>query len=71
MTEAEQRLAECQEAIRRVLLKGQRFRKGDREVQLPELASLRLLEVQLTNEVAAEKARLSGRARSRVKFTRI
>ncbi|RMH85214.1 hypothetical protein EA796_06810 [Pseudomonas sp. AOB-7] len=71
MTEAQQRLADCRAAIRSILEKGQRVRKGDREVQRAELASLRVLEGQLAAEVAAETARLGGRGRSRLTYPRI
>ncbi|WP_236211338.1 hypothetical protein [Metapseudomonas otitidis] len=62
-TEAEQRLAEVRQAIKEVMSKGQRLRKGDREIQRAELASLRVLENQYLNQVTTEKARSSGRNR--------
>jgi alkylation response protein AidB-like acyl-CoA dehydrogenase len=71
MTEAQQRLADCRAAIRSILEKGQRVRKGDREVQRAELASLRMLEGQLAAEVATEAVRLGGRGRSRLTYPRI
>lgn len=71
MTDAQQRLADCRAAIRSILEKGQRVRKGDREVQRAELASLRVLEGELAAEVAAEKAQQGGRGRSRIVFARI
>ncbi|MDI6527722.1 hypothetical protein QMA71_19465 [Pseudomonas otitidis] len=62
-TEAEQRLAEVRQAIKEVMSKGQRLRKGDREIQRAELASLRVLENQYLNQVTTELARSRGRNR--------
>lgn len=62
-TEAEQRLAEVRQAIKEVMSKGQRLRKGDREIQRAELASLRVLENQYLNQVTTELARNRGRNR--------
>ncbi|AKA25493.1 hypothetical protein [Pseudomonas chlororaphis] len=68
MTDAQQRLAEVRAAISRVLKNGQRLRRQDREVQLAELNSLRLLEKQYAEQVAAEQATLQGRGRNRVSY---
>lgn len=68
MTDAQLRLAEVRAAISDVLKKGQRLRRADREVQLAELNSLRLLEKQYAQEVANEQAALSGRGRNRVSY---
>lgn len=71
MTEAQQRLADVRAGIKAILEKGQRMRKGDREVQRAELASLRVLEAQIAKEVANEQAALMGRGRSRITYPRI
>jgi hypothetical protein len=71
MTEAQQRLAEVRAAISAVLKTGQRMRRADREVQLAELNSLRLLEKQYAEQVASEQAALKGRGRSRVSYVGI
>jgi hypothetical protein len=71
MTEAQQRLAEVRASIKAILEKGQRVRRGDREVQRAELASLRILESQVAKEVASENAALVGRGRSRISYPRI
>ncbi|MCK9801963.1 hypothetical protein M1B34_30945 [Pseudomonas sp. MAFF 302030] len=71
MTEAQQRLAEVRAAISAVLKTGQRLRRADREVQLAELNSLRLLEKQYAEQVASEQAALKGRGRSRVSYVGI
>ncbi|MDO7900634.1 hypothetical protein ACE1YR_00705 [Pseudomonas sp. K1(2024)] len=68
MTDAQQRLDEVRAAISRVLKNGQRMRRQDREVQLAELNSLRLLEKQYAQEVAQEKAALQGRGRNRISY---
>lgn len=68
MTDAQLRLAEVRAAISDVLKKGQRLRRADREVQLAELNSLRLLEKQYAEQVANEQAALRGRGRSRVSY---
>lgn len=64
-TEAQQQLAAVRASIAEVLAKGQRLRKGDREVQRAELASLRMLESQYLDQVKAEQARAGGRNRIR------
>lgn len=71
MTEAQQRLAEVRASIKAILEKGQRVRRGDREVQRAELASLRILEAQVAKEVANESAVLQGRGRSRISYPSI
>lgn len=71
MTEAQQRLADVRAGIKAILEKGQRMRKGDRELQRAELASLRVLEAQIAKEVANEQAALVGRGRSRITYPRI
>jgi len=71
MTDAQIRLAEVRAAISRVLKNGQRLRRQDREVQLVELNSLRLLEKQYADEVAREQAALLGRGRNRVSYVGI
>ncbi|KTC34259.1 hypothetical protein AO265_34180 [Pseudomonas sp. ABAC61] len=68
MTDAQQRLAEVRAAISAVLQTGQRLRRADREIQLAELNSLRLLERQYVADVAAEQAALQRRGRSRVSY---
>ncbi|MBC3436072.1 hypothetical protein HU735_11680 [Pseudomonas sp. BW16M2] len=71
MTDAQKRLAEVRAAISRVLKNGQRLRRQDREVQLAELSSLRMLEKQYADEVAREQAALLGRGRNRVSYVGI
>lgn len=71
MTEAQQRLADVRASIKAILEKGQRVRKGDREVQRAELASLRILEAQVAREVSSENAALMGRGRSRITYPSI
>ncbi|MFP6861246.1 hypothetical protein [Pseudomonas sp.] len=71
MTEAQQRLADVRASIKAILEKGQRVRRGDREVQRAELASLRILEAQVAKEVANENAALLGRGRSRISYPSI
>lgn len=71
MTEAQQRLADVRASIKAILEKGQRVRRGDREVQRAELASLRILEAQVAREVANENAALLGRGRSRISYPSI
>ncbi|AQZ96638.1 hypothetical protein ACFSB1_11160 [Halopseudomonas phragmitis] len=71
MTDAQQRLADVRASIKAILEKGQRVRKGDREVQRAELASLRMLESQIAREVSAEQAALRGRGRSRITYGKI
>ncbi|MBH3344231.1 hypothetical protein I5O09_10785 [Pseudomonas parafulva] len=68
MTEAEQRLTEVRAAISAVLKNGQRLRRADREIQLAELNSLRLLEKQYADQVALEQAARARRGRNRVSY---
>ncbi len=71
MTDAQQRLAEVRAAISAVLKNGQRLRRADREVQMAELNSLRLLEKQYAEQVATEQAALQGRGRNRISYVGI
>ncbi|MCJ8168642.1 hypothetical protein [Atopomonas sediminilitoris] len=71
MTDAEQRLAEVRAGIKAILEKGQRVRKGDREMQRAELASLRVLEAEISKEVGREQAAQAGRGRNRVIYPRL
>ncbi|HEJ5828897.1 TPA: hypothetical protein SL784_002211 [Pseudomonas aeruginosa] len=72
MTEtASERLARIRASIDRVLEKGQRFRKGDRQVDLAELASLRMLEEQAKKDLAREKAIQGRRGRSQIYYGKI
>ncbi len=68
MTEAQKRLAEVRASISAVLKNGQRLRRGDREVQMAELNSLRLLEKQYAAQVAEEQAALQRRGRNRISY---
>lgn len=68
---AQERLDKIRASIDRVLTKGQRFRKGDRQIDNPELASLRMLEAEAVAAVAREKAAMAGRSRSRVFYGKI
>ncbi|WP_281211635.1 hypothetical protein Q9323_07845 [Pseudomonas fulva] len=68
MTEAEQRLSEVRAAISAVLKNGQRLRRADREIQLAELNSLRLLEKQYADQVALEQAARARRGRNRISY---
>nr|WP_314494108.1 hypothetical protein [uncultured Pseudomonas sp.] len=68
MTEAQQRLAEVRAAISAVLKNGQRLRRADREIQLAELNSLRLLEKQYADQVAMEQAARARRGRNRISY---
>ncbi|MGJ7475111.1 hypothetical protein ACSFEV_15190 [Pseudomonas fulva] len=68
MTEAQQRLAEVRAAISAVLKNGQRLRRADREIQLAELNSLRLLEKQYADQVALEQAARARRGRNRISY---
>lgn len=68
-TEAQQRLAEVRAAIDQILTTGQRIRRGDREVQRAELASLRILEEQYQRAVDTE--RVAARGRNRISYLRI
>lgn len=69
MTEAQQLLAEVRASISQILTSGQRIRKGDREVQRAELASLRILEEQYRKQVNQEAA--AARGRNRISYVSI
>lgn len=71
MTDAQQRLADVRAGIKAILEQGQRLRKGDREVQRAELASLRMLEAQIVKEVSLEQMALNGRGRNRITYPSI
>ena len=68
---AQERLDKIRASIDRVLTKGQRFRKGDRQIDNAELSSLRMLEAEAVAAVAREKAALAGRSRNRVFYGKI
>lgn len=63
MTTAQERLDGVRSQIAEVLEQGQRTRKGDRELQRAELASLRMLEVEYAKQAHREAATSSGRSR--------
>lgn len=63
MTTAAERLEEVRQAISKILTEGQRVRRGDRELQRAELASLRILEEQYKADASAEAAATRGRNR--------
>ena len=71
MSEATDRLARIRASIDQVLTKGQRFRKGDRQLDRAELASLRMLEQQAAEDVAREQAAQAGKGRNRFSYVRI
>lgn len=71
MTEAAQRLADVRAAINEVLTKGQRLRRGDRELYRAELLSLQKLEQELVERVAVEQAAAMGRGRNRIRYLKI
>ncbi|MNG38168.1 hypothetical protein D3C84_1257610 [compost metagenome] len=54
-----------------MLTKGQRFRKGDRQLDRAELASLRMLLAQAQADLGREKAALAGKGRNRINYIRI
>lgn len=64
MSTAQQRLDGVRAQIDEVLKKGQRMRKGDRELQRAELASLRMLEAEYVKQAARENASKAGRSRT-------
>lgn len=70
MTEAQQRLADVRAAIHDILTKGQSVRKDGRELRRADLASLRMLEGQYADAVAAEATALRG-ARSRIIYPKL
>lgn len=61
MSTAQQRLDGVRAQIDEVLKKGQRMRKGDRELQRAELASLRMLEAEYIKQASREAS--TGRSR--------
>lgn len=63
MSEAQQRLAEVRASIKDILENGQSVRKGDRQLDRAQLASLRMLEEQYAKQAAAEQAAATGRTR--------
>ncbi|MDN6872937.1 hypothetical protein QO209_10815 [Pseudomonas citronellolis] len=63
MSTAQQRLDEVRAAIRDILNKGQSVRKGDRQVDRAQLASLRVLEAQYAEDASREAAASSTRPR--------
>jgi len=66
MTPTEQRLADTQAAIDKILKTGQSVRKADREVQHANLESLQRLAQTLQAQVQAER-----RGRNRVSYVSI
>lgn len=56
MATAQQRLDEVRAAITDILTKGQSVRKGDRQVDRAQLASLRMLEAEYAAAAAREAA---------------
>lgn len=63
MSTAQQRLDEVRAAIRDILSKGQSVRKGDRQVDRAQLASLRVLEELYAEDASREAAATSKRPR--------
>ncbi|AHH52636.1 preprotein translocase subunit SecA [Pseudomonas aeruginosa YL84] len=63
MSTAQQRLDEVRVAIQDILKKGQSVRKGDRQVDRAQLASLRILEQQYAAAAAQEAAANNRRSR--------
>lgn len=63
MSTAQQRLDGVRAQISEVLEQGQRMRKGDRELQRAELASLRMLETEYAKQAHREAAAKSGHSR--------
>ena len=53
MSEAQQRLADVRASIKDILDNGQSVRKGDRQLDRAQLASLRMLEEQYAKQAAA------------------
>ena len=54
MSTAQQRLDGVRAAIDEILQKGQSMRKGDRQIDRAELASLRILEQQYADQASRE-----------------
>lgn len=63
MSEAQQRLADVRASIKDILENGQSVRKGDRQLDRAQLASLRMLEEQYAKQAAAELAAAGSRPR--------
>ncbi|MCH2341468.1 hypothetical protein ACGFZ7_16410 [Pseudomonas sp. NPDC047963] len=63
MSEAQQRLADVRASIKDILENGQSIRKGDRQLDRAQLASLRMLEEQYAKQAASEQAAITGRPR--------
>ncbi|MGH8435867.1 MAG: hypothetical protein ACRERX_15635 [Pseudomonas sp.] len=63
MSTAQQRLDEVRASIKDILEKGQTVRRGDRQLERAQLASLRMLETQYVQQAAQEAASQSGRPR--------
>lgn len=70
-TEARLRLDEVRAAISRIVNGAQSTRLGERQVNRADLNSLRLLEQQYAQEVAAEESRARGRGRNRITYMSI
>jgi len=70
MSTAQQRLDDVRASIKDILEKGQSVRKGDRQVDRAQLASLRMLEEQYAEQAALEQAALARRPRISRLFTR-
>lgn len=70
MSNAQQRLAEVRAAIKDILDNGQSIRKGDRQLDRAQLASLRILEEQYAEQAAKEIAAASTRPRVSRLFSR-
>jgi hypothetical protein len=63
MDTAQQRLDEVREAIKVILRKGQSVRKGDRQIDHAQLASLRILEAEYAQAAQFEAVANSHRPR--------
>jgi hypothetical protein len=63
MSSAQQRLAEVRASIKDILENGQSVRKGDRQLDRAQLASLRMLEDQYVKQASQEIAAESKRPR--------
>ncbi|SDJ60922.1 hypothetical protein [Pseudomonas indica] len=61
MSTAQQRLEEVQAAINDILQNGQSVRRGDRQVDRAQLASLRMLEAEYAKAAAAEASAAARR----------
>lgn len=63
MSSAQQRLDEVRASIKDILENGQSVRKGDRQLDRAQLASLRMLEEQYVKQAAQEVVAGSSRPR--------